>query len=1196
MKHLKWLVSLIGIIALSVLIWFVGPSLAFNENRFLESEVVRLLVIMALLLIWGLNNLRLSLQAGNSNRQLAKDLANDQERETETPAEQGGGAPGFFSGAGRSEGNSQEADVLNQRFREAIETLRISSGKSSRYSRNYLYELPWYILIGPPGSGKTTALVNSGLHFPLEDKFGKGAVKGVGGTRHCDWWFTDQAVMIDTAGRYTTQDSNAEQDSKAWIDFISLLKRYRKRRPINGVMIAIGLDELSRQSEVELNANVSAVRARLQELTRHLGVKFPVYLVLTKCDLVPGFSQYFDMMGKEERAQVWGATFAEKVDTAASYQQLFETEHALLSRRLQAGVMSRFHYERDVGRRSAILSFPAHFERLKPAIAEFIGRTFSESRFHEQYLLRGVYFTSGTQEGGGMQKLVQNVAGQMGFSQQALLSQDSQGRSYFLRNLFQQVIFPEAELVSANRGYESRLRWVRSVGYGASLTGALGMAAAWSTSYGLNESSLNRSKEQLDRYQQAQAGLDGNELPAELVTPFEPLLALREVYQPGDDGWKMGLGLYQGRAIDEAAEQEYRSMLQADFYRSLQTQLAQQLYDNRDVPEYLHMALKAYLMLSLPERLDREFVSGWLQADWTNRYADQPDTLQALNDRLSDLMVMQHWPVLESDERLVNDTRTILKRLPLADQIYASIKDKAAQKNPHNYRFDNDVGNGIRHVFNGEFVEIPWLYTAEGYHDFFKPQQSNLIEELAEDSWVVGNRNQDMADLDLADIQATIEKRYLEDYIDYWRRAVNELQLQDSDSLDSHVRLLNDMLSSRSPLRQVLEQTVSHTQLSKPLIDPNEVAEQAEEAGRLARAISPKAGKINRIARLAGRNRLVKLPENPATLVDQQFEELHLLMGANSKNGAPFDRVFTALTELQRYLEGMSSGGSSRQAAFEAAQARMVNGRGDPIGQLKLEARHLPEPVKSWVESLADRAWSHTLSAARSHVKSEYDLMVKPFYQRSIAGRYPLDKQAEVDVTLADFSEFFKPEGIEQKFFQHYLAPFVDTRRSPWRVRYVDGQGLAISKSNLQRFEQAQHIRNVFFANSDSPQVQFNLRAIYLDANINRFELDLLGERLEYRHGPARINQMEWPFGGSDRIRYLFEDHYGVQFSDQVKGAWALFRFLDQFPLDKTDYSDRFKLTVKDEERRAVYELHASSARNPFSSDFLGNYQLPGTL
>ena len=103
------------------------------------------------------------------------------------------------------------------------------------------------VIIGAPGSGKTTALVNSGLHFPLEQRSGKGALRGVGGTRNCDWWFTDEAVFLDTAGRYTTQDSDADADSAGWSEFLKLLQKYRKRRPVNGVILTISAQDLMAQ-------------------------------------------------------------------------------------------------------------------------------------------------------------------------------------------------------------------------------------------------------------------------------------------------------------------------------------------------------------------------------------------------------------------------------------------------------------------------------------------------------------------------------------------------------------------------------------------------------------------------------------------------------------------------------------------------------------------------------------------------------------------------------------------------------------------------------------------------------------------------------------------------------------------------------------------------------------------------------------
>ena len=133
---------------------------------------------------------------------------------------------------------------------------------------------------------------------------------GVGGTRNCDWWFTDQAVLLDTAGRYTTQDSNSTVDKAAWLGFLDLLKKQRSRRPDRWrfhrhqpVRPAAGQRGRARRP-------CCGDSPRIQELYTQLGVRFPIYLMLTKLDLVPGFMEFFDNLSKEDRAQVWGMTFA----------------------------------------------------------------------------------------------------------------------------------------------------------------------------------------------------------------------------------------------------------------------------------------------------------------------------------------------------------------------------------------------------------------------------------------------------------------------------------------------------------------------------------------------------------------------------------------------------------------------------------------------------------------------------------------------------------------------------------------------------------------------------------------------------------------------------------------------------------------------------------------------------------------------
>ena len=284
-----WFLSIIGITAISLLIWFAGPKFAFDQQVPLDTPFSRLLAILFCVVVWGLNNLLSRARVGRANKEIAKAV------------------PAAVSNDNSVTQYSQaELDALQGRFSEALATYQKAVGKNGKAN---LYEMPWYIMIGPPGSGKTTALANSGLRFPLANRLGGDALPGVGGTRNCDWLFTSEAVFIDTAGRYTTQDSQQIVDSAAWKGFLDLLLKYRKRRPINGVILAISLMDILTQSPAERERQILALRDRLQELDTHLGIQFPVYVLFTKCDLLAGFVDYFDDLDDLGFQQIWGMTF-----------------------------------------------------------------------------------------------------------------------------------------------------------------------------------------------------------------------------------------------------------------------------------------------------------------------------------------------------------------------------------------------------------------------------------------------------------------------------------------------------------------------------------------------------------------------------------------------------------------------------------------------------------------------------------------------------------------------------------------------------------------------------------------------------------------------------------------------------------------------------------------------------------------------
>ena len=338
-----------------------------------------------------------------------------------------------------------DAPILKEKMQDALATLK-RTGKSSASD---LYDLPWYLIIGPPGAGKTTALVNSGLKFPLAGDTAAKAVQGVGGTRYCDWWFTDEAVLIDTAGRYTTQDSDAKVDRKSWLAFLDMLRNNRPRQPINGVLVAISIEDVLKLPPAEVAAHADAIRKRLDELHDELKVDFPVYAVFTKMDLIVGFTQYFADLDEAKRQVVWGATF-QTADKKANNVGKVPAEIDLLIQRLSERMPERLQEEPDLRARAILFGFPAQISAIKKPISDFLNRIFEPTRYQTSATLRGFYFTSGTQEGTPFDPVIGALQKSYGVESFGAAGFSGVGKSYFLHDLLTKVVFGEAGWVSTN--------------------------------------------------------------------------------------------------------------------------------------------------------------------------------------------------------------------------------------------------------------------------------------------------------------------------------------------------------------------------------------------------------------------------------------------------------------------------------------------------------------------------------------------------------------------------------------------------------------------------------------------------------------------------------------------------------------------------------------------------------------------------
>ena len=352
--------------------------------------------------------------------------------------------------AATNERVAKEIDGIRARFKQAAEDLDGARFASPDGKGRKVEELPWYIIIGAPGSGKTTALMNAGLHLPLyTGKDTSPSVPGVGGTRNCSWWFTDEAVLIDTAGRYTTQESDRKADAAAWQGFLGLLKQFRPRRPLNGALVTVSVMDLLLWTKAERAKYAAHVRMRLSEMVAALETRFPVYVLVTKVDMLAGFTDFFGDLDMSGRSQVWGSTFALDVDPALIAQP-YARDFAMLEDRLGAELLARLHEERDLQRRASIYRFPQQFHSMGVLVGEFLALAFGTQVNQKPLMLRGAYFSSGTQEGNPIDRVLVALARSFRLERAALKDPGGTGKSYFLTRLLREVVFSEAGLATAD--------------------------------------------------------------------------------------------------------------------------------------------------------------------------------------------------------------------------------------------------------------------------------------------------------------------------------------------------------------------------------------------------------------------------------------------------------------------------------------------------------------------------------------------------------------------------------------------------------------------------------------------------------------------------------------------------------------------------------------------------------------------------
>lgn len=1112
--------TLVVLTAISFFIWFAGPHFMIANHHPLLGPEKRFGIIMVLFLGWLLLSIVFA----------APEKKTNSTETTQTPEA------------------LKKLNTLQGRFSGAIQFLQ-KTLISKQGQKINLAHLPWYVLIGPQQVGKTSLLANSSINFILSKQFKPETLKSLSPSECCDWWVTRDLVLIDVPSTYihcrgkTNKNSpRASLHNVLWQNLLNLIHDHRKTESLNGVVVALNLPELMKQNNnMDQKSIVIDIKFRLHELREKFGKHLPCYFIITKCDLLPGFTEFFSESTQEELAQFWGVTLP-ALQLTEKLSDLVSHRFNALIKRLNKQLIWRLHQERNPKYRALVKDFPLHMERVKENIVQFV-KALGISDLH----LNGIYLTSAIQS-----TETENTTGKLTINPpeqhalQILQEQPSLSKPYFVRQLITQGLLhineqPVVEMATQVNPWQRRAIQVATlvtVTLAATFMGydfQQGMQQAYAIQNNLTQYQfyIQQSNPQGDHLIKALPLLNALQAAADTSNHrFSRLMNRITVYS---------------NKSQQTANEVYKKALLTIVMPEIKNDLEKYLQiSNEKNPARLYAALKAYLMLNDTTHLEADFIENTL----AQLHPDLLDEKSAAQLSIHITAALSSGaPTLTLDNNLIANARTQLANLPSTELAYAMLKNNDNNNQISAIKLGTNSENAPVFISKALSNQIPNMFTADGFKKILAGEIATAATEATQGNWVTGTLSSTQ---DATTLSEQVRTQYVSNYIDIWESQLANIQLYAPKDMTELNIMLETLTSNNSPLLQLLE-TIQHN-----------------TAFDLIMASSPKLQTLNTL----------------------------LANASNNQNNVLY-QMFVSLRELHMSVQQIMQTNDLGNAAFQMAKQHALNPSQDPIGHMNVLAQQIPDPMKTWLTNMSAQSWTLISRAAAHYIDAAWQNNVMSMYHAQLADRFPFSRTAKEEVDLQNFTRFLGQQGLLTNFYQTYLKPFVDESQADWHWRDTDHSLLPFKNNVLAQIQNAAKIQRAFFPNGDNQlYVQFALQPVSLEATLKSVNLTINGQQINYAKNETGIPRViSWPGNNhsmhATSINFITPTNQLI--TDTIKGDWGWFRLVDK-ATQTVNSRKEILLNFEVDGHTAKYLLLTQGHMNPFLPMNIEKMQLPETL
>jgi type VI secretion system protein ImpL len=1129
---------------LCAVIWWVGPLIAIGQWRPLAYIWPRgiLIALILLWLIWPWM-WRLGARIG------AKARGNSAAR----PA-------------------VQPRDSRQQRFYDAIATLKYVFLSEQRHGwhrlmarlrRPWLTDRPWFLILGPDNSGKTSLLSESQQHFLLAEQFGLRATTSPGNTPDVNWWLSREAVWIDTPGEWSQPSPESD---KARSKLMRLLRRFRGYPPIDGIFLCLSAPALLHSSLTEHKALVDTLRSRLLDCAAEANCDLPVYLMLTHIDELPGGKTLLYMMNESLIEQGIGFSLDnQQQDLAVALQDL--------QSRMSQYVLELLHDVNAEEERQQLLELVETLGILSTPLRSLISQIFPTKPVGYIPQLRHLWLGSSAISHQEVQGAGAWVAAQVSQSTSGIWQASFK---HAIRERF--VLSAGRQHVPGNIRLRRALLWLLVVALLGGGTLGLLNRYQWEKEYA---SYLGAT---FDETRRLVREVPASQRPADnLIAAYEQLGYINA--QLVDITTPVANPYIEHRLLNDAATATWHRHLQKIFWPAVESYVISTLQQETQSQEGdIYGTLKVYMMLVEPEHRDSAAVTDWFLARWRQfapaGYTDNNRLLFGFH--LKELFSLANLPATKRDNNLVRLARVRAAEIPpqqrVLNRLQESRKITALPDITLASAAGNDVVLALRRKSNTTVsdVAVPKFYTRASYRDIVIPELSGMSNTvLNEESWVLNDSADKSTLKSVTSAQRLTDearKLYLLEYANHWAMFMDDIRARPIQGIDDAAQLARQLADPSSPLANLIRFVTRETSLSG-----------RDDAGATSwfdrQRFNLEKQKRDIVDEISGERSRFQL--TPEVAVEDRFQPLRRLGLELAKSTGGNDGMIRAFNEFYNQLAALAvrlRGGET------AAQDGTLN-------RMRIEAARQPEPVRSVMMDLISLTESQSTEQRKKAISRSTASIAAGECKAALANRYPFARNARNEVGIDDFSRLFGRSGALQSFFDQNLAPLVDMNQRPWRAKQ---EGM-ISNSTLRSFENAAKIRDSWFQQGNTPSFSFFISPVVLSSNIAEAVLDIDGQIVRYSHGQSQPVRMNWPgTKGGSYVRLTFQTLDGSIQTSLFEGPWSLFRFYDAATVT-SQKADTRELTIMLSGTPGSYSFNIRAAQQDFPlwSRTLRNFECP---